>query len=124
VKTMLIRVLATIAVAIALGQGAFAGGPVPACCICACAGFATECTQVADSPQCGAVFAACGQAMNATCTTGVNFTQCDLLPQCAAAPAVAPAPSLGVTGLAIAIVVLGSLAALRLRRRPARQRAR
>jgi hypothetical protein len=124
VKTMLIRLLVTIVIAIALGRGAFAGGPVPACCICDCAGAAIQCTQVADSPQCGPVFAACGQATNTTCATGVNYTQCDLLPQCAAAPAVAPAPSLGVTGLTIAVVVLGSLAALRLRRRPAKQRAR
>ena len=42
------------------------------------------------------------------------------VPESALPPA--SAPLLDVTGLAIAVIVLGGLAALRLRRRPAKQR--
>jgi hypothetical protein len=45
---------------------------------------------------------------------------CAEVSACAAASSAAPAPSLDATGLAIGIIVLGGLAALRLRR-PAKQ---
>ena len=92
------------------------------CCICQCQGVATQCLAVSDVAACDPFLNNCGGATNATCRTGtIADSTCAEIAECTT-PA-APAPSLDVTGLAIAVIVLGGLAALRLRRRPARQRS-
>lgn len=119
----LARLLAIAAMALVL-RGSAAALDFTGCCICDCPGVAAQCSGVASANDCDARLPACEQATNRTCQMRVNATACDLLPECAAGSAVAPAPSLDVTGLAVAVIVLGGLAALRLRRRPAKQRSR
>lgn len=114
------RLLLSVALVASLLGTARAGTLVNSCCVCECPGFATQCTDVGSPTACGPILGNCGNATNTTCITGIGNGTCAAQPECAAAPA--GAPSLDVTGLTIAVVVLGGLAALRLRRRPARQR--
>jgi hypothetical protein len=101
---------------------ALAGAPAgPSCCVCSCQFLPTQCTSVSSPAACAAVLADCNNLNPAICEGGVitNGT-CAEVSACPAAASAAPAPSLDATGLAIGIIVLGGLAALRLRR-PARQ---
>ncbi len=115
------RLLLVVVLVVGLLGSARAGTPGSACCVCECAGAASQCTDVGSTTACPAILSSCGAATNATCVAGVAAgLTCAALPQCASAATGAPA--LDVTGLAIAIIVLGALAGLRLRRRPAPQR--
>lgn len=118
-KILAIRLLAVAALAVTLfgAQRSLAGAPT-GCCVCECAGLATQCVG-ADSPtQCGAL---CPQ-VNASCQDSFSNSTCGTTAACAAG-APAAAPSLDATGLAAAVVLLSGLAAVRLRR-VARQRQR
>lgn len=117
------RLLAIAAVVLLLNGAAWAV-LFPVCCVCECAGAATQCSGAAATNDCPGFLATCEQATNSTCQVSANATACDQLPQCATAAGAAAAPTLDVTGLAAAVVVLAGLAALRLRRRPATQRSR
>ena len=114
-----LRPLAVVALAALLSGTARAGVPNPVCCVCDCPG-ALQCTSAASAVACDPILTACNNATNNSCLTAAVNSSCAALPECAQTPA--SAPLLDVTGLAIAVIVLGGLAALRLRRRPARQR--
>src|SRR5574338_1050569 len=93
--------------AVLLGTAHAGGGSLPACCLCQCQGFATQCAAVSDPNACGPFLDGCGAAVNATCRTGlIQNSNCSEVSACAAAPAAA-APSLDATGLAVAVIVLG-----------------
>lgn len=101
--------------------------PLPAaaqdnfCCVCSCTGIGVQCDNATSVDECESFFSGCGGA-NSTCGNAIfNQTFCTAVPACAGGP-VAPAPSLDVTGLTAAVILLGGLAAWRLRRRTARQR--
>ncbi|HSP97805.1 MAG TPA: hypothetical protein VL049_11240 [Candidatus Dormibacteraeota bacterium] len=114
-----LRLLAVVALAALLSGTARAGVPNPVCCVCDCPG-ALQCTSAASAVACDPILAACNNAANNSCLTAAVNGSCAAFPECALTPA--SAPLLDVTGLAIAVIALGGLAALRLRR-PARQRS-
>ena len=120
-RSALARLLA-LAALLATPLVALAGQPQgPSCCLCSCQQLPTQCTTVSDPAACAAVLADCNNLNPAVCEGSVitNGT-CAEVSACPAASSAAPAPSLDATGLAIGIIVLGGLAALRLRR-PAKQ---
>jgi MYXO-CTERM domain-containing protein len=122
-RSLAAGLLAAAALAVALLSAQPGGAQTSTCCICQCQGLATQCLAVGDEAACGPFVIGCEAAANASCRTGfLPNSTCAELAECTAPPA--PAPSLDVTGLAAAIVVLAGLAALRLRRRPAKQRSR
>ena len=125
-RTRLLILAALLAgVLVAAGvRPSLAGSQGPTCCLCQCQGQPTQCFAAGSPGGCDSFLTQCEEAANnATCRVGFIPGNCSEVTACASVGIPAPAPTLDVSGLAAAVVILSSLAALRLRRL-ARQRSR
>ena len=108
--------LALVALAVLLFGSARAGESGQFCCVCECGGE-VSCAGAITAPACDPFFITCTTGMGGTCLTAAVNGSCAAMPECGAAPA--SAPSLGVTGLGLVVILLGGYGTLRLRRRTA-----
>jgi hypothetical protein len=114
-RSAAVRWAATALLVVALApRPALAGADPNLCCVCSCTNVGVQCGGAASPDDCEAFFSGC-VSINGTCGNAVFNQTCASLPVCNGGP-VAPSPSLDLTGLTAAVLLLTGLAGWRLRR--------